>query len=236
MPLNPFRWAVEQVRKRLQAGLATRADLDRLYERVAAAVQIQGALNGLPVVRPMPGWALSSDAIVQILCDLQERPNPVLVEFGSGQSTVIFAAWFRARGCGRFVSFEHDPAHAEAIGRQLEAAKLVAQVELNVIPLADRAAVDGLAASKSYALPDTFPGVDVALVDGPSYFFGESTRYHPLTWSIERLNPGGAAYLDDTIRPQEKRILEVLARRRDLKVQDLGTANGFARISRKARA
>lgn len=236
MPLNPFRWAVEQVRKRLQAGLATRADLDRLYERVAAAVQIQGALNGLPVVRPMPGWALSSDAIVEILCDLQERPNPVLVEFGSGQSTVIFAAWFRARGCGRFVSFEHDPAHAEAIGRQLEAAKLVAQVELNVIPLADRAAVDGLAASKSYALPDTFPGVDVALVDGPSYFFGESTRYHPLTWSIERLNPGGAAYLDDTIRPQEKRILEVLARRRDLKVQDLGTANGFARISRKARA
>ena len=96
--------------------------------------------------------------------------------------------------------------------------------------------MDGLPASKSYALPDTFPGVDVALVDGPSYFFGESTRYHPLTWSIDRLNPGGAAYLDDTIRPQEKRILEVLAQRRDLEVQDLGTANGFARISRKARA
>ena len=236
MPLNPFRWAVEQVRRRMQAGLATRADLDRLYERVAAAVQIQGALNGLPIVRPMPGWALSSDAIVQILCDLQERSSPVLVEFGSGQSTVIFAAWFRARGSGRFVSFEHDPAHAEAIGRQLEAAKLAAHVELKLIPLADRAAVDGLPASKSYVLPDTFPGFDVALVDGPSYFFGESTRYHPLAWSIDRLNPGGAAYLDDTIRPQEKRILEVLARRADLDVKDLGTANGFARISRKARA
>ena len=236
MPLNPFRWAVEQVRRRMQAGLATRADLDRLYERVAAAVQIQGALNGLPIVRPMPGWALSSDAIVQILCDLQERSSPVLVEFGSGQSTVIFAAWFRARGSGRFVSFEHDPAHAEAIGRQLDAAKLAAHVELKLIPLADRAAVDGLPASKSYALPDTFPGFDVAVVDGPSYFFGESTRYHPLAWSIDLLNPGGAAYLDDTNRPQEKRILEVLARRADLEVKDLGTANGFARITRKARA
>ena len=236
MPLNPCRWAVEQVRRRMQAGLATRADLDRLYERVAAAVQIQGALNGLPIVRPMPGWALSSDAIVQILCDLQERSSPVLVEFGSGQSTVIFAAWFRARGSGRFVSFEHDPAHAEAIGRQLDAAKLAAHVELKLIPLADRAAVDGLPASKSYALPDTFPGFDVAVVDGPSYFFGESTRYHPLAWSIDLLNPGGAAYLDDTNRPQEKRILEVLARRADLEVKDLGTANGFARITRKARA
>ena len=236
MPLNPFRWAVEQVRRRMQAGLATRADLDRLYERVAAAVQIQGALNGLPIVRPMPGWALSSDAIVQILCDLQERSSPVLVEFGSGQSTVIFAAWFRARGSGRFVSFEHDAAHAEAIGRQLDAAKLAAHVELKLIPLADRAAVDGLPASKSYALPDTFPGFDVAVVDGPSYFFGESTRYHPLAWSIDLLNPGGAAYLDDTNRPQEKRILEVLARRADLEVKDLGTANGFARITRKARA
>jgi predicted O-methyltransferase YrrM len=236
MSLNPFRWAVEFVRRRMQAGLATRADLDRLYERVAAAVQIQGSLQGLPVVRPMPGWALSSDAIVQVLCDLQERPDPSLVEFGSGQSTVIFAAWFRARELGRFVSFEHDPAHAEAIRRQLDAAKLASHVELRVVALADRAAVDGLPPSKSYALPDTFPGFDVALVDGPSYFFGESTRYHPLKWSLDRLNPGGSVYLDDTIRPQEKRILEVLAARQDLDVQDLGTANGFARISRKARA
>ena len=235
MPLNPFRWAVEQVRKRMQAGLATRADLDRLYERVAAAVQIQGALNGLPVVRPMPGWALSSDAIVQILCDLQERPNPVLVEFGSGQSTVIFAAWFRARGQGRFVSFEHDPAHADAIRRQLDAAKLITHVDLQVVPLVDRAAADGLPPSKSYALPSQFPGFDVALVDGPSYFFGESTRYHPLKWALDRLNAGGAAYLDDTIRPQEQRILEVLGQHPELVVHDLGTANGLARITRKPR-
>jgi predicted O-methyltransferase YrrM len=235
MPLNPFRWAVEHVRRRMQAGLATRADLDRLYERVAAAVQIQGALQGLPIVRPMPGWALSTDAIVQVLCDLQERPDPVLVEFGSGQSTVIFAAWFRARGHGRFVSFEHDPAHADATRRQLDAVKLLTHVDLQVVPLADRAAVDGLPPSKSYALPETFSGFDVALVDGPSYFFGESTRYHPLTWALDRLNPGGAAYLDDTIRPWEKRILEVVSERPDLVVQDLGTANGCARISRKSR-
>ena len=235
MPLNPFRWAVEQVRRRMQAGLATRADLDRLYERVSAAVQIQGALNGLPVVRPMPGWALSSDAIVQVLCDLQERVEPVLVEFGSGQSTVIFAAWFRARGRGRFISIEHDPAHAEAMRRQLEAAKLASFVDLQVMPLVDRAAIDGLPSCKSYALPDPFPSFDVVLVDGPSYFFGESTRYHPLKWALERLNAGGAAYLDDTIRPQEKRILEVLGQHPELVVQDLGTANGFARITRKPR-
>ena len=236
MPLNPFRWAVEQVRRRMQAGLATRADLDRLYERVAAAVQIQGALQGLPVVRPMPGWALSSDAIVQILCDLQERDAPSLVEFGAGQSTVILAAWFRAHGRGRFVSFEHDPAHADAIRRQLEAARLAPHVDLQVVPLAERAAVDGLPACKSYALPDTMAGFDVGLVDGPSYFFGESTRYHPLTWALDRLNPGGAAYLDDTIRPQERRLLEALARRADVDIQDLGTTNGFARVTRKARA
>ena len=78
--------------------------------------------------------------------------TPGLVRYGSKPSRDIL----------------RDQTVAEAIGRQLEAAKLVAQVELNVIPLADRAAVDGLAASKSYALPDTFPGVDVALVDGPS--------------------------------------------------------------------
>lgn len=235
MPLSPLRWLMAQIRRRLNAGLATPADLDRLYERVAAAIQIQGALQGQPVVRPMPGWALSTDAIVWILSDLQERVSPSLVEFGCGNSTVIFAAWLRGRGDGRFVSFEHDPDHAAAVRRQLAACKLDAYVDLQVVPMEDRAAEAGLAACKSYALPRTEARFDVALVDGPSYFFGDATRYHPLCWAVDHLNAGGAAYLDDTVRVAERQIVESLTTQRaGVDVRDIPTANGLARLTWKA--
>lgn len=235
MSLNPFRWAMTQFRQRCQAGLAKPEHLDRLYERVAAAIQIQGALQGLPVVRPMPGWALSTDAIVWILSDLQERSSPSLVEFGCGQSTVIFAAWLRGHGGGRFVSFEHDPAHAAAIRAQLEACKLSEFVDLQVVGISDRPAEDGLPACKSYVLPEGGATFDVALVDGPPYFFGDATRYHPLRWAVDHLNGSGAAYLDDTIRVAERRVVQALvAQRPGTAAQEIATANGLARLTRKA--
>lgn len=234
MSLNPFRWAMTQFRQRVQAGLAKPEHLDRLYERVAAAIQIQGALQGLPVVRPMPGWALSTDAIVWILSDLQERPSPSLVEFGCGQSTVILAAWLRGHGAGRFVSFEHDAAHAAVIRKQLESCKLGGLVDLQVVGISDRAAEDGLPACKSYLLPETAEKFDVALVDGPPYFFGDATRYHPLRWAVDHLNAGGAAYLDDTIRVAERQVVQaVTAKWPGLEAQDLATANGLSRLTWK---
>lgn len=234
MSLNPLRWAVAQVRRRLQAGLVTPADLDRLYERVAGAIQIQGALQGLPVVRPMPGWALSTDAIVCILSDLQERVAPSLVECGCGQSTVIFAAWLRGRGDGRFVSYEHDAAHAAGIRRQLDACKLSAFVDLQLVAIAERGAEDGLPACQSYVLPEPPATFDVAVIDGPPYFFGDATRYHPLRWAVDHLNPGGAAYLDDTVRVAERQVVQALKTQRGVDVQDIPTANGLARVTWKA--
>ena len=231
---STIRWCIAQVRSRLLTGVARQEDLDRLYDQIAGLMQIQSALGGTPILKPMRGWALSPDAMVWILTDLQDRTSPTVVEFGCGQSTVILAAWLKNRGASRLISFEHDPAYAAAIRRQLEACGLASQVDLQVVPLVDCAAVGGLAPCQSYALPDRRDlAIDVALVDGPPYWAGDATRYHPLRWAVDRLTPDGAVYLDDTIRAAERSVVrELSAQVPAIVTDDLKAEKGLIRCKR----
>jgi predicted O-methyltransferase YrrM len=203
----------DRVRERFLAGVARQERIDEqfdsLYDQIAGLMQIQSALSGGPVLKPLRHWALSPDAMATLLTDLQERSHAHVVEFGCGQSTVIFAAWVKQRG-GRLTTFEHDPHFAEVIRRQLDACGLSAHVDLRVVPLVDHGPAGKLPASKSYDLPADAGPFDVALIDGPPHHVGEATRYHPLKWSVDRLKPGGAVYLDDAARPPEQRIVAAL--------------------------
>ncbi|HEY0894879.1 MAG TPA: hypothetical protein VGE32_17580, partial [Cellvibrio sp.] len=67
-----------KIRSRLFAGLATQDDLDRLYSQIAGLAQIQNAMCGNPVLRPMRGWAISPDAIAWVLINLQGRVEPTV--------------------------------------------------------------------------------------------------------------------------------------------------------------
>ena len=227
----------DRVRERFLTGVAREEQVNRLYDnlydQIAGLMQIQSALTGGPVLKSLRHWAISPDAIAVILADLQERTNPSIVEFGCGQSTVIFASWIKQRG-GRLTTYEHDPQYAGVIRKQLDACGLSAHVDLRVVPLIDPPAVAGLPASKSYDLPDDRDGYDVALIDGPPYWTGEAGRYYPLKWSVDRLNPGGAAYLDDAARIPEQRIVTVLkAGTNGVAVEEMRAEKGLTKLTRK---
>ena len=117
----------DRVRERFLIGIAredqVREMYDRLYDQVASMMQIQSAISGGPVLKPLRHWALSPDAMAIILADLQERTQPHIVEFGCGQSTIVFASWVRNHG-GRITSYEHDAAYADAVKKQLESCGL----------------------------------------------------------------------------------------------------------------
>lgn len=223
----------ERFRERLLVGVVREEQIERLYDQLAGMMQIQSALGGGTVLKPMRQWALSPDAMAIILAELQDRARPRVVEFGCGQSTVIFASWMRQHG-GSLRSFEHDPVYAETIRRQLEACGLLAHVELEIVPLVDHPATSLLPAARSYALPAAADAFDVALIDGPPSWAGEATRYHPLVWAIERLNDAGAAYLDDAARLPERRILDAVAReRRDVAAEELRAEKGLVRLGKR---
>jgi len=228
------RTMLDRILRRFFVGLARKEDLDGLYDQVAGLMQIQMAIAGGPVLRPLRSWAISPDTMALILADLQEREAPTIVEFGSGQSTVIFAFWLKSRGAGRLISFEHDPTYAAGIRRQFEVCGVGERVDIQLLPLVDREAHGSLQTCQTYELPSiTDLVVDLALVDGPPFWCGAAARYHPLQWVVERLSRTGAAYLDDTVRPAEQLVLiELLARLPDVSVEHLRAEKGLARCTR----
>jgi predicted O-methyltransferase YrrM len=200
---------LNQFRSKLFSRLATKSDLNHLYRQIEGLFQIQAALVGREVHRPMRDGALSPDALTWILADLQERSSPTVVEFGSGQSTFILACYFKNRGGGRLISVEHDETFAKSLLRQLASCGLDNSVELHVLPLEETKPLSDHASCRSYPV-DRLPQVeiDLALVDGPpGQENGRLTRFVPLQWALKHLSAGGAVYLDDAGRPNEHEIV-----------------------------
>lgn len=219
-----------QLRRRFLAGVARQEDLDRLYDQVSGLLQIQNAMEGRPVLRPMRGWAISPDAMAWVLADLQGRESPTVIEFGSGQSTVILAAALRHCG-GRLISVEHDPAYSAVIQRQVAACGLSSYVQTIDAPLAEPVRPEEPKSYDFSRLPDTM--VDVALVDGPPWTNGQLTRLPPLRWTARHLNSGGVIFLDDALRDAEKScVVSLKAEFPGLKVDSLQAEKGLVRLTR----
>jgi len=197
------------LRKLAFKGLAQQSDLDVLYSQVSGLIQIQNAMLGLPVLRPLRGWAISPDAMEWILADLQGRDGATVVEFGAGQSTIILATALKHRD-GRLITIEHDEAYAGSVWRQLRACRLEHYVEMHQVPLIE---YQGEVMCVSYDLGVLAEKVaDVVLVDGPPSANGLLTRLPPLRWAVSHLKPGGCIFLDDARREGEQACVRRLLR------------------------
>ena len=198
---------IKRLRDLFHNDLPSKEDLNRIYDQFAGLIQIQNAMEGRPILRPMRGWAISPDAMNWILADLQERDAPTVIEFGSGQSTIIFAAALK-RNNGRLYSVEHDPVYCDVIRTQLIACGLETRVEFIHAPLSDGMGPPPIHSYDTSALPAIT--VDLALIDGPPYMNGPLTRLTPLRWAAEHINPRGTIFLDDSARQFEQSCLNYL--------------------------
>jgi predicted O-methyltransferase YrrM len=228
--LKTLKQLAKNWRDRLFSNLATKADIDRLYGLLAGLQQIHNAMDGKPVLKPMRGWAISPDSMAIILADLQERGPSTVLEFGSGQSTIIFAAILKRRG-GRLISVDHDLEYADKIRAQLRACGLDDIVTFFHAPLADQK--EKAEAFISYDLLKMPPlEIDVALIDGPPYLNGELTRFTPLDWAARHLTKDGVIFLDDFSRTAEQRCFTLLkSRHSNVLLNELAVEKGLASIT-----
>ncbi len=207
------------------------AGIGREIQNSADAAVIAGVLG--EHTPPLGGWAIEPDFGVLVLEASRRRPD-VVVECGSGITTLLVAATLRANGAGHLYSLEHDAIFAEETERRLAAAELeewvtVLLAPLRAQPVAHRQ-LPWYAAETVATLP---PRVDVLVVDGPPDLV-PLARWPALELLEPRLPAGSVVLLDDGRRPHERRTAMAWRRSHpDFDLYWLDTVKGTWRLERR---
>lgn len=148
---------------------------------------------------------------LHVLMDLLDEIEPgTVVEFGSGLSTVLVAAWMNRRGRGRFRSFDHDARWAATTSRHLSKHGLDRYCRLSCVPLSP-ISVQGHTVDW-YDLPrdvEQLAGIDLVIVDGPPSHAQAMARL-PALFALEtRLSDDCCFVLDDATRPEETAVAAI---------------------------
>jgi hypothetical protein len=195
-------------------------------KQIEATIALQSyfATGELPSINAeRHNWPVSPDFARYLIELIELNDYDVIIEFGSGISTVIVAktiAKMAARHQGKlpvdFVSFEHLEKYYQQTLSQLEQAGLADRVQLTLAPLQDWQAPDGTiqpyyacqAALESLAAKHPAAGLRLlVIVDGPPGSTSKHARYPGCSLILKYLS--GAKIdilLDDYIREDKKEI------------------------------
>jgi len=177
---------------------------------VPAAVAALGARLGLTGDLPYtPFWSAAAD-FLELIVDhaLVARPA-VIVECGSGISSLFLARCCAMHGSGHLYSLEQGAEHAVATRAALVRHGLDAYASIIEAPLRPQrvGAIDW----SWYDLDGLFDRlsapIDLLVVDGPPGGVGPLARYPALPLLASRLAPTGVIFLDDADRSGETALL-----------------------------
>lgn len=214
--------SVEQVTGHLDASIAAagkridamdaaiaagRTDTAQTYRQIEALLDLRTMLRPRALMPPLRDWAASPDVLRWLAEDVVSRRPALVVECGSGASSLVLGYAVQKAGTGRVIALEHDAAYAELTARRVADHGLQDVVEVRHAPLTgwtdpdahewnwyDRTTVKDL------------EGISLVFVDGPPAGTGPLARYPALPVLLPHCADDVTFVLDDTIRPDEVEV------------------------------
>lgn len=172
----------------------------RLADKHALLDRLELPVDALPY---LGSWKADTGLLKLLVDHILDHKPRLVVEFGTGASTLVIAKAMKMAGGGALISFDQHSDFVDATRQWLDDYGL--EADLRAAPLAPS--------------PDGWPGlwydhgplpknIDLMLIDGPPW------SVHPLTRGaaaslFDDISPGGTVMLDDGARPGER----VVARR-----------------------
>lgn len=206
-----------------------------LYDQLAS---LTGLYRELDPEHPLPvsrGWAASPDFLLRVSERLRSRKPAVVVECGSGISTVVTALTLRALGGGHVYSLEHSPEHATATRAELAKHGVADFATVLDAPLVEHG-IDGRT-WRWYAtegVPDV--AIDLLVIDGPPKRTGKLARWPAGPLLFPRLSADGMVLLDDAARPDEVEAVRRWSAAYGMTVLDLWCEKGCVELTYSTRS
>ncbi|SDI96690.1 Methyltransferase domain-containing protein [Vreelandella titanicae] len=212
---------------------------NRLYAQLESLSWLQRRLAIKGQLPPLRGWATSPDVLLRLHTHIMATQPRVVVEFGSGASTLVIADALRQNGIGQLISIEHSEHYGAQTLSTLKGEYLQAWVDLRVGTLE---AWEGEhlnpedAEKPSFWYPSSLLAdvekVDLLWVDGPPGATCLFSRYPALPALADKLSTGAEVWMDDTIRQEEKEICESWAKDYGFELKYYPLEKGLGVLSR----
>jgi predicted O-methyltransferase YrrM len=191
--------------------LLPRLDALEAQHRELVSITTMSAMD-VPYPLPLGGhWALGWDAAVLLAQQVGSTRPEIVVELGSGASSLVIGLQLRHAGRGHLYTLDHIPGYAATTRGHVVAFGLEPWVTVLDAPLVDQPISDEL--FSWYRVPDqvkALPRIDLLVVDGPPQSVDRrgSPRYPALPILGDQLGPGSVVFVDDANRAGDRRMLE----------------------------
>lgn len=187
-----------------------RKEIKQTFRQLEALQNLSAMLPASDVLPATRGWAASPDLLV-VLVDLVMTERPALVvECGSGASTLWLALAMRRFGIdGRIIALDHDPVFGGKTRDLLARHDVRDLAEVRDAPL-ESFSLDGETYSW-YARRtwEDLTEIDLLFVDGPPAATGHQARYPALPLLSGSLSPAAIIVLDDLVVPDMQKVLRL---------------------------
>jgi predicted O-methyltransferase YrrM len=174
---------------------------------------LQNLSTMLPTSEVLPatrGWAASPDLLLVLVDQLIAQRPSLIVECGSGASTLWLALALRRFGIdGRIIALDHDPAFAAKTRNFLARHGVSDLADVRDAPLEDFSLADGTYSWYARRAWKDLTGIDLLFVDGPPAATGAKARYPALPLLREALHPAATVVLDDLVVPDMRETLRL---------------------------
>jgi predicted O-methyltransferase YrrM len=189
-----------------------RKNSERLHETYFAQVEslltVHSLISeGTPPLPASRGWAASPD-FIHAVCSLlhSETPNLVL-ELGSGLSTIVSGHCLESLNKGRLVALDHEEKFAKKTRRHLHQHALEERTHVVHAPLRSYELNRGEWQWYDLGELEVQDPIDFVIVDGPPAVLQDMSRYPAIPLLFEQLGDDAVLIVDDGSRQEEERIV-----------------------------
>ena len=205
--------------KKIKQFINYKAYLDKVHRSNddIYAINIIHKLFDSPCYLPFTPFSLNPYTILHVLNDILLNDRKVVVEFGSGLSTIIISKFIKINKLSvDFFSIDDNQEWQELILKELKKYQCDDKVQMSYCEIKelDNTKLSCLnnmfwySLNKLEKVKDKITNnIDLLLVDGPSIGSSIFNRYPALPYLQDKLSNNVAIYLDDTRRNGEKEIL-----------------------------
>ena len=193
-----------------RVGADTQKEIKQTFRQLEALQNLRAVLPATEILPATRGWAASPDLLVVLVNLLITERPPLVVECGSGASTLWLALAMRQFEIdGRIIALDHDPLFGAKTRDLLARHDVLDLADVRDAPL-ESFSLDGETYSW-YARRawEDLTGIDLLFVDGPPAATGHRARYPALPLLSGSLSPVATVVLDDLVVPDMQEVLRL---------------------------